>query len=82
MDIPSVVAMTRQMDALTERIEALTKENEHLRRCYGHCKEVLEGMKSEKSIIIEREEGAQQQVLDLRKKYDSLKRRYREALSR
>lgn len=81
MDIPSVAATTREIDALTKRLEGFAKENEHLRqRCMGYRRR-LEDMESEKCAIIEQEGEARQEALDLRKKYDSLKKRYREAQS-
>lgn len=81
MDIPSVAAATREIDALTKRLEGFAKENEHLRqRCTGYrCR--LEDMESEIRATLEQEEEARQEALDLRKRYDSLKKRYREAQS-
>ena len=82
MDVPSVVAMTREMDALTQRLEGFAKENEHLRQRCADYKHRLGDMESEKHAIIAREEESRQEVLDLRNKYDSLKKKYWEAQSR
>ncbi|KAF8553558.1 hypothetical protein OG21DRAFT_1509999 [Imleria badia] len=82
MDVPSVAAMTREIDALTQRLEGFVKENEHLRQRCSHYKDRLGDIESEKLTIIEQEAEARQQFLNLRRKYDSLKTRYLDAQSR
>ncbi|KAH0836770.1 hypothetical protein J3R83DRAFT_8518 [Lanmaoa asiatica] len=82
MDIPSVAAMTGEIDVLTQRLEAFAKENEHLRQRCADYKHSLENMASEKDAIIEQEEETREEAADLRKKYDSLKKKYWEAQSR
>ena len=82
MDVPSVAAMTREMDALTQRLEGFAKDNEHLRQRCADYRHRLEDMESEKLAVIAREGDARQEVVDLRKKYDSLKKKYWEAQSR
>ncbi|KAF8141482.1 hypothetical protein EV363DRAFT_1204240 [Boletus edulis] len=82
MDIPSIAAMTREVDALTQRLEGSAKENDHLRQRCAHYKERLEAVELEKVAIIDQRAEVRQGILDLRKKYDSVKRKYREAQSR
>lgn len=82
MDIPSVAAMTAEIDTLTQRLEAFARDNEHLRQRCADYKYTLENMKSEKHAIAEQEEEARRETADLRKKYDSLKRRFWETQSR
>lgn len=82
MDIPSIAAMTVDVNALTQRLEAFAKENEHLRERCADYKYTLDNMASEKHAIMEQEADARQEAADLRKKYESLKKKYWEAQSR
>lgn len=82
MDIPSIAAMTAEIDSLTQRLEVFAKENEHLNLCCSDYKYMVESITSEKDIVVEKEEEARQEAADLRKKYDSLKKRYWESQSR
>ena len=82
MDIPSVAAMTKEMDALTQRLVGFIKENEHLRQRCSDYKDRLGDIESEKLNVIEQEAEVRQHLLNLRRKYDSLKTKYLEAQSR
>ena len=66
------------MDLLTQRVESLVKENDHLRQHYTDYRDRLRNMESEMRVTLRREEEARQEADDLQKKYDSLKKRFRE----
>lgn len=82
MDVPSLINVESERDAFQQRLERLTEENEHLRQRCARYKDRLEGWEAENRSLIEQEAEARGDVLELRKKYDALKRKYREALSR
>ncbi|KAF9224052.1 hypothetical protein BS17DRAFT_780395 [Gyrodon lividus] len=82
MDIPSVTTLTREVEVLTHRLECLARDKEDLLERCERYRYALEGTAAQKDAALEQAEETRREAADMRKKYESLKKKHRENQSR